>query len=65
MARDAIIEKLASDLAHFPIRRESQVVYLLAEIRKVIDHEREHTPGCYEILELFCHWVLHTTIWRR
>lgn len=59
MGRHSIIDKLDHELKHLPIRRESQVVYLLAEIRKVIEHEREHSPGCYEVLELFCNWALH------
>jgi hypothetical protein len=65
MGRNAIIDKLDQELKHFPIRRESQVVYLLAEIRKVIEHEREQDPNCYEVLELFCNWALHVAISRK
>ena len=65
MGRDAIIDKLDQELKYFPVRRESQVVYLLAEIRKVIEHEREQDPTCFEVLELFCNWALHITISRK
>ena len=65
MGRHSIVDKLDQELRTFPIRRESQVVYLLAEIRKVIDHERETDPECYEILELFCNWALHISISRK
>jgi hypothetical protein len=66
MARNSIIEKLGRELSgEFPIRRESQVVYVMAEIRKVIEHEREYDGHCYEVLELFCHWVLHIAVDRR
>jgi hypothetical protein len=65
MGRHSIVEKLDTELRDFPIRRKSQVVYLLAEIRKVIEHERELDPNCYEVLELFCNWALHITISRK
>jgi hypothetical protein len=64
MSRNAIIDKLDQELKYFPVRRESQLVYLLAEIRKVIEHEREQDPTCFEVLELFCNWALHITISR-
>jgi hypothetical protein len=62
---DSIVDKLDTELTQFPIRRESQVVYLLAEIRKVIALERENNPNCYEVLELFCNWATHITISRK
>jgi hypothetical protein len=65
MGRHTIVEKLDVELKQFPIRRESQVVYLLAEIRKVIDHEKSPGSEPYEVLELFCNWALHTTISRK
>ena len=64
MARDSIIEKLRTELA-LPFRRESQVLYVMAEIRKVIEHAREHHAKAYEVLELFCNWALHTSISRK
>jgi hypothetical protein len=65
MGRHSIVYKLDQELHNFPIRRESQVVYLLAEIRKLIEHERETDPECYDILELFCNWALHISISRK
>jgi|SRR5271157_1476426 len=64
MAHAHIIQKLRDELAR-PIKRQSQVLYLMAEIRKVIEHEQEHDEHAFEVLEFFCNWVLHITISRR
>ena len=64
MARSSIIDKLQEELTR-PIRRQSQVLYIFAEIRKVIEHEQEHDEHAYEVLEFFCNWALHITISRR
>jgi hypothetical protein len=63
MARDSITQKLMGEL-QLPLQRESQVLYIMAEVRKLIEHERTHNPKAYEILELFCNWALHITISR-
>jgi hypothetical protein len=64
MAHDNIILKLRDELAR-PIKRESQVLYLMAEIRKVVEHEQESDEPAFEILEFFCNWALHVTIARK
>jgi hypothetical protein len=64
MARDSIVEKLDQE-TRLVLRRESQVLYIVAEIRKVIEHERERAPTAYEVLELFCNWALHIRISRK
>ena len=64
MALDSIIEKLRNELAR-PIRRESQVLYIFAEIRKLIEHEQEKDEHAYEVLEFFCNWALHINISRK
>jgi hypothetical protein len=64
MARNSSIDKLQEELTR-PIRRQSQVLYIFAEIRKVIEHEQEQDEHAYEVLEFFCNWALHITISRR
>src|ERR1035437_9548009 len=64
MAHDIIALKLRDELAR-PIKRQSEALYLMAEIRKIIDHEQEVDEHAFEILEFFCDWALHITISRR
>jgi hypothetical protein len=64
MAFDSIIQKLRDELTR-PIRRQSQVLYIFAEVRKLIEHEQEKNEHAYEVLEFFCNWALHITISRR
>jgi hypothetical protein len=59
MARHSIVDKLEQEL-RVPLDRESQVLYILAEIRKLTEHEGRGHP--YELLEFFCGWALHTTV---
>jgi hypothetical protein len=54
-----IIEKIQAEL-RAGIKTESQVVYVLAEIRKII--EREGSSARYEYLEFHCNWVLHSRL---
>ena len=59
MARDEIIEKLDKFLSDYdPINEECQVIYLMVEIRKVIDHERSSTT--YPLLKFYGDWAVHT-----
>jgi hypothetical protein len=55
--RNDIIEKLKKLLSE-GIRRESDVVYLLVEIRKLLDRNEYADP----LLRLFCNWVAHIEI---
>ncbi len=57
--RHAIIEKLDAELRK-GIETEAQVVYVLVEIRKLIEHS-EHRPR-YLPLQFYCDWALHTTL---
>jgi len=43
MAVDSITQKLVGEL-QLPLQRESQVLYIMAQIRKLIDHVHEHNP---------------------
>ena len=58
MGRIEIIEKLDSFLSqHKPFTEECHVLYLLVEIRKVLDHENNRK---YPILRFYCNWSVHT-----
>ena len=54
-----IIKKLKKFLQnHLKFKDESEVVYLMAEIRKILDFKR----GSYKILRFYCNWVLHNKL---
>jgi hypothetical protein len=54
-----IITKLQRELAR-PVVSECQVVYLLVEIRKIIDAEPDPRP--WKALKLYCDWAVHTEL---
>ena len=57
--RDAIIEKLRAHLTG-PIDTECKVVYLVCEIRKLLD---KHQPAPIAFaLRLYCNWALHVNL---
>jgi hypothetical protein len=58
MTRD-IVAKLREHLA-VPIRDEPGVVYLLCEVRKLLERERPD-PKPFA-LWMFCHWALHVDL---
>ncbi len=59
MAREKIIEKLNRFLTdHNPLAEECHVVYLMVEIRKVIDHEKSNAT--YPLLKFYSDWTVHT-----
>jgi len=57
MAELAILRKLRQELAQ-EISTEGQVVYILVEIRKLI--ERTDESRQYETLYFYCSWAVHT-----
>ncbi len=58
MSRIEIIEKLNDFLdKHMPFTEECHVLYLLVEIRKVLDRENNKK---YPILRFYCNWSVHT-----
>ena len=59
MTRPSILEKLDQEL-RLEITTESQVVYILAEIRKAIEHANEVTE--YFALDFYCSFALHTVM---
>ena len=62
MAREEIIEKLNEFLSsHSPLTEECHVVYLMVEIRKILDHEKDHRKnGEFSLLRFYCDWTVHT-----
>ena len=62
MAQSVIVEKLRRELEH-EITTERQVVYLLAEIRKLLELRRERKK--YFALNFYCCWALHTKMDRQ
>lgn len=54
-----IIEKIQNEI-DIGITRESQVLYILAEIRKIL--EQEDALSQYRYLEFHCNWVLHSKL---
>lgn len=61
--RNAIIEKLNRHLTE-GIIREADVVYLLVEIRKLLDHGRPSLHHRYPQLRFYADWVVHTELSR-
>lgn len=64
MARHSIVDKLDQEL-RLPLLRESQVLYIMAEIRKLVEHEQESDQNAFDVLEFFCNWPLHIKIDRK
>jgi hypothetical protein len=58
MGRKEIIEKLDTFIStHSPITEECHAVYLMVEIRKILDQEKcEDFP----LLRFYCNWTVHT-----
>ncbi len=56
-----IIEKLSKFLTEHPMKEEFEVVYLLVELRKLLDREREqNTSNNYPLVRFHADWALHT-----
>ena len=59
MSRRDIIEKLAPLLTKGLPDTEAGAVYLIVEIRKVLDHAYDKKTE-YTLLRFYCDWVVHT-----
>lgn len=56
--KNEIIEKLNNFLStHNPLTEECQVLYLMVQIRKILDYLDDKT---YSILRFYCDWAVHT-----
>lgn len=62
MAREDIIEKLNKFIVErTPVIEESQAVYIMVEIRKILDHNKDHwRNGDFTLLRFYCDWTVHT-----
>lgn len=61
MAKDEIVEKLKRFLeVHTPLMEECHVVYLMVQIRKILDHERQVGGLAFPLLRFYCDWTVHT-----
>jgi len=58
---NSILTKLRQELER-ELRRESQVLYILAEIRKVIEHRKDKGICDHSELKFYSNWALHIRI---
>jgi hypothetical protein len=57
--QNEIVAKLNRQLEH-GFEREADVVYVMAEVRKLFEHVR--TARKYPVLAFYSNWALHTRI---
>ena len=62
MTRNEIVGKLESALS-VPIKRESDVVYVLVGVRKLL--EQESGGAEYDTLKFYCDWAVHCRLDRK
>ncbi len=56
-----IIEKLKKFLTEHPMKEECEVVYLLVELRKLLDREKEQNKSVtYFLVRFHADWAVHT-----
>jgi hypothetical protein len=58
MKEDIISQKLRRELSNLPIDTEPRVLYVLVEIRKILEHENKNSRD--NLLIFYCDWVVHT-----
>jgi hypothetical protein len=58
MKEDILQTKIRSELENLPINTEARVLYLLVEIRKVLEHDNVHNS----VLRFYGDWVVHTKL---
>jgi hypothetical protein len=65
MGRFEIIDKLDDFLRTQSISEEYHVVYLMVEIRKILDHNRNLNKKIEEfpLLRFYCDWTVHIDKW--
>lgn len=61
MKTDIISQKISRELSNLPIDTEARVMYLLVEIRKVLEHDDKLNS----ILGFYGNWVVHTRLDRK
>lgn len=56
-----IVEKLNKFLHEHPMKEESEVVYLLVELRKLLDREKvQNKVDSYPLVRFHADWAVHT-----
>ena len=58
--RDRIVEKLDTFLKKHSMTEECEVVYLLVELRKILDKDREMGSDKYSLVRFHADWAVHT-----
>lgn len=58
MKEDILQTKIRRELENLPINTEARVLYLLVEIRKVLEHDNVHNS----VLRFYGDWVVHTKL---
>lgn len=58
MKEDIMSQKIIRELTNLPIDTEPRVMYLMVEIRKVLEHEDLK----YGALRFYCDWIVHTKL---
>ena len=61
MKEDILSQKIRRELANLPIDTEPRVMYLLIEIRKVLEHDNIKNT----LLVFYGDWVVHTKLDRK
>jgi hypothetical protein len=61
MSREAIKDKLKAILQDFP-RSEADVVYVMVEIRKLLEQQGKAKEEEFSTLKFFCDWVAHVEL---
>jgi len=58
---EVIIAKKISDFLqrHSTLKEECEVIYLMVEIRKIMDYNRDNP---YNIVRFYCNWALHVNL---
>ena len=59
MGRYQIVEKLDKFLSEGAVNNEAKGVYLLVEIRKILDHAYDKQKD-FLLLRFYCDWIVHT-----
>lgn len=61
MKKDIIQQKIRRELNNLPIDTEPRVMYLMVEIRKVLEHENQKNT----LLNFYGDWIVHTKLDRK
>lgn len=59
--KNDIVEKLSLEFKK-PIVDESQVIYILSRIRKILETDKDKNGSKYQRLKFYCDWALHAEI---